>query len=542
MPYEILPPTDQPQPSGGRYEILPPAGPTKEDVQGAMLRRMLPTPFGIGSDAMFGAVEPLMKAVQALAHLGGNDTAPAKAVDSAVNGAKSAYDSAYQPEAFPGTGLARGIGQGVVTAPLAVARGGAVLGGAANGGIAGLLEPVYGDTSNFWTDTAKAGGKGAAVGAGLGAAGKVVGKVIAGADVSPEVQTLKDAGVRMTAGQNAQGFAKSIEDKLTSLPIIGDLIQKRRFEGITDFNKAVYSRAVQPFGDEGAAVVKQADVGNKGIAAVGDYLSSKYESALAASAPAPMKDAMGSLQSLREMLPASTQAEFDRIVGQEVLQKVTPAGTLTPSVAKQADSALGQQARAMMGDQRYEVRELAGALREAQSTLRETFAAANPATAPLIRAADQGWATLVQMERAGSMVGAKDGIFTPSQLLSAIKRGDTSIRDRRFARGEMLNQDLAQAGDAVLPNKVADSGTVGRAIVNTAAAGGIGHAATMLDPHTIAGIAAGSLPYLPVIGPAMTSLAMLARPQAMKGAGDLLEKLAPYLGLLSGPSLSQQAP
>jgi hypothetical protein len=88
--------------------------------------------------------------------------------------------------------------------------------------------------------------------AALGAAGKVVGKVIGGADVSPEVQTLKDAGVRTTAGQNAQGIAKSVEDKMTSLPIIGDLIQKRRFEGITDFNKAVYSRAVAPFGDEGA--------------------------------------------------------------------------------------------------------------------------------------------------------------------------------------------------------------------------------------------------------------------------------------------------
>jgi hypothetical protein len=541
MPYEILPPADQPS-GGGRYEILPPAGPSKEDVQGAMLRRMLPTPFGIGSDAMFGAVEPLMKAVQALAHVGGNDTAPAKAVDSAVNGVKSAYDSAYQPEAFPGAGLARGVGQGVVTAPLAVARAGAVVSGAANGGIAGLLEPVYGDTSNFWTDTAKAGGKGAALGTALGAAGKVVGKVIGGADVSPEVQTLKDAGVRTTAGQNAQGIAKSVEDKMTSLPIIGDLIQKRRFEGITDFNKAVYARAVAPFGDEGAAVVKQADVGNKGIAAVGDYLSSKYESALAASSPAPMKDAMGALQNLRGMLPAATQAEFDRIIGQQVLQKVTPAGTLTPSVAKQADSALGQQARAMMGDQRYEVRELAAALREAQSTLRETFADANPATAPLIRAADQGWATLVQMERAGSMVGAKDGIFTPAQLLSAIKRGDTSIRDRRFARGEVLNQDLAQAGDSVLPSKVPDSGTVGRALVNGGALSTAHGFGMLFDPHTLGATAAASLPYLPVIGPAMTNLAMLARPQAMKGAGDLIAKLAPYLGLLSGPSVSQQAP
>jgi hypothetical protein len=103
MPYEILPPTDQPS-GGGRYEILPPAGPSKEDVQGAMLRRMGPTPFGITPDVVFGA---------RAAHESSSTSARADrrqrhqrlrrlSTDSTVNGVKSAYDSAYQPEAFPG--------------------------------------------------------------------------------------------------------------------------------------------------------------------------------------------------------------------------------------------------------------------------------------------------------------------------------------------------------------------------------------------------------------------------------------------------------
>jgi hypothetical protein len=276
-------------------------------------------------------------------------------------------------------------------------------------------------------------------------------------------------------------------------------------------------------------------VGRNGVAKVGDYLSAKYEQALDQSAPAPLTaEAQQALNNLADMVPASKQMDFLKAIKRTVLDNVTPAGTLTPSVAKDADSELGRLARGYAGSQDFEQRELAGALREAQSTLREMFADANPDTAPIIRAADQGWATLTQMERAGSMLGAKDGIFTPAQFLNAVKRGDTSIRDRRFARGEMLNQDLGEAGDAVLPNKVPDSGTTGRLLVNAGAAGGLHSIGALLDPHTLATVGAASLPYLPVVGPAVTSLAMLARPQIAQDAGGLLARLAPYTSLLAG--------
>lgn len=526
---------------GGAFDdLIPGKGtPSKEDVQKAMALRQIMSGFpilgagGMGPDIAFGGAEPLMKVAQMVAHLGGNDTAPAQAVDAGVNAAKGAYEKAAQPDAFPGTGVARGIGQGVATAPVAVAKGGALAAGAANGAISGVLEPVYGDTSNFWTDTAKTGAKGAAVGAGIGGAAKVVGKVVGGAKLDDAQQALQDEGVSTTLGQKLGGFAKAIEDKATSIPILGDLIQNQRFKGITDFNKAVYSRALAPFGDEGAQVVAKADVGNKGIAAVGDFLSGKYEAALAQSAPSPLDgQTRDALVQLSSMVPSNLRADFVSAIQRNVVDKLTPAGTLTPSVAKAADSELGRMARNYAGSSDAAQRELSLALREAQSELREMFARANPDSAPLIRAADQGWATLVQMERAGSMLGAKDGVFTPSQLLNAIKRGDTSIRDRTFARGDMLNQDLAQAADKVLPSKVPDSGTVGRALVaDLATGGGLAH---FVDPTLGMATVAASLPYVPVIGPALTNLATVARPAIARQGGDLMAKLAPYLGLLAG--------
>jgi hypothetical protein len=247
------------------------------------------------------------------------------------------------------------------------------------------------------------------------------------------------------------------------------------------------------------------------------------------------KPAQDALVQLSSMVPSTLRTDFVGAIQRNVIDKLSPGGTLTPSVAKAADSELGRMAASYRGSADAAQRELGMALREAQSELREMFARANPDTAPMIRAADQGWATLAQMERAGSMVGAKDGIFTPAQLLSAIKRGDTSIRDRSFARGDMRNQDLAQAADAVLPNKVPDSGSIGRAMVNGTAVSGAHGLGMLLEPTTLATMGAASLPYLPVIGPALTNLAMVARPQAVKGMGDLMSKLAPYLGLMSAP-------
>ena len=97
--------------------------------------------------------------------------------------------------------------------------------------------------------------------------------------------------------------------------------------------------------------------------------------------------------------------------------------------------------------------------------MRQLFARNNPEAADLIRAADNGWATLVQMENAGAMLGAKNGLFTPAQFLNAVKRSDHSLRDRTFAHGDALNQDLAAAAKEVLPSSVPDSGTAGRLLL-----------------------------------------------------------------------------
>jgi hypothetical protein len=93
--------------SAGAFDDLVPKK-NAGDVQRAMMLRQvtggLPIAGPMSPDVAFGAMEPLMKVAQMLAHIGGNDTGPAKTVDAGVNAAKGAYEKAAQPDVFPAQG------------------------------------------------------------------------------------------------------------------------------------------------------------------------------------------------------------------------------------------------------------------------------------------------------------------------------------------------------------------------------------------------------------------------------------------------------
>lgn len=453
------------------------------------------------------------------------------------------YTERFAPEGRGAAAdIARGFGQAAATLPVtpAIKAGGLIKGivtGAGLGAESGALTPVYGagDNADFASKKGRQMGEGAAAGA-VGSA------VLTGAAkaLSPIVeaaqQTLAKANIRMTPGQALGGLAKSIEDKATSIPLVGEAINSSRRAGIEDFNKAVYGKALEPFGDEGAAVVKASRAGREGITKVGDFLSAKYEDALARSVPNVVDDGFrAGLTEITAMVPRGMRDDFTDIVQRSILQKVTPGGTLTPSVAKSAESELGRLAAGYRGSSVESERQLGSALREAQSQLRDLVARNNPEVAPQVQAANQGWRTLVQMENAGAMLGAKDGIFTPAQFLNAVKKSDTSVRDRQFARGDAFNQEFATAADKVLPNKYPDSGTAGRMFAGLTAAGGIG----AINPAALGAAGVGALAYAPGVNTLVSKAMTAQRPDSVMRLGDLARQSSPLAALLAGISASQ---
>lgn len=89
------------------------------------------------------------------------------------------------------------------------------------------------------------GAVGSAVGQPLGS---LAGKAIGGVSVPDSVKALASRGIPMTTGQRLGGAAKAIEDRATSVPFVGDMINARRMEGLDAFNRQAFADAGQSIG------------------------------------------------------------------------------------------------------------------------------------------------------------------------------------------------------------------------------------------------------------------------------------------------------
>ncbi len=97
-----------------------------------------------------------------------------------------------------------------------------------------------------------------------------------------------------------------------------------------------------------------------------------------------------------------------------------------------------------------------------------------------------------------------------------------------MARGTALMQDLANAGQNVIGNKVPNSFTTDRALI---AGGGLG--AGFLNPVIPAGLLAGAAGYTPQIQSLLRGL-VSSRPQSAEAIAEALRKASPGFGLVGG--------
>jgi hypothetical protein len=254
-------------------------------------------------------------------------------------------------------------------------------------------------------------------------------------------------------------------------------------------------------------------------------------------------------------MPASTVRDFERIVNDRLSPNRWLHQINLPPAAAPGSNTLGQQATHLWSLQGTEYKKieselshLAGQyggssdaahqmlgqrLGDVVTAMRQNLERINPSHAEELRNINSGWAMYARIRGAAANRRTSEGVFTPSDLLASVKRGDRSVQKGSFARGDALMQDFAEAGQHVLPSKVGDSGTAGRSLAALASAGGLGY----LSPKVLAGVGLASLPYN---RPAMAMLNRYVRPTtgaradyaaAGRGAAALrpfLQSMNPY--------------
>lgn len=500
--------------------------------------------FGMGlADPIHGGAQLLTKALPDGFVKAGNDLnnwladktglvarLPEGGVDQAVRQREADYQQ-RKPEGMDWMRLA-----GNVASPVNVAAGAAAVparlaslpvkmaAGAATGAGAAALAPVSG--GDFAEEKARQVGMGALFGGAVPAA-------VAGASrlISPKASTdaglkvLQDAGVRPTIGQTLGGWVNRAEEKMQSVPIMGDAISAARGRSVNQLNSAAINRATAPIG------VKIDKVGQEGIKEAADALSSAYDDVLSGLKSIKFDQQwtqdMSQLKSMARALPDGVKNSFKNKIKSLIDDRISRAGGMTAETMKQLDSELGTLARQYGRSSVASEQELGSAFLQAQSLLRDQVARNSPQAAARLKALNEGWANLVRVEKAGSAAINNEGVFTAAQLNNAIKAADSSVRKRATAHGTALMQDLGNAGSR-LGNKVPNSGTVDRLLL-----GGAGLGAGAISPGIPIALAGGAAAYTPPVQALLRYLAT-ARPQAAQPVAGLLNQAAPMLGPAGG--------
>lgn len=461
---------------------------------------------------------------------GAMGTKPALNFNSAVADQNSQYEASRAGNGREGIDWMRAGGQAASQIPLMAATGGATSPIAA-GTLGGALTPVTnmsnGSGASFAGEKAQQVGLGALTGGALGIAGGAISGLVS-PKIGAQARTLMDAGVQLTPGQMFGGFAKTMEDKLTSVPIVGDVIKSAQGRAVDALNTSAYSRVIAPLKKAGFDASTPATAGREAIDSISTQVSDAYNSLVPKLTLRKDPELSGQLASLTDMaqkgLAPAQAATYQRLMA-TVDQNFTAQGVSSGKTLQGMLSDLKSAAQGYVSDPSFENRQLGDALKTAQQALEDGLRRNNPLYAKKLDGINEAFANLARVQMAGGMQGAANGVFSGAQLSAAVKAGDKSVRDNAFARGNAFMQDLSDPAKNILGSSMANSGTADRAMAAGAAGAVMAKPQNLLNPF----VWAAGAPALAYTKPGIAALNFAAsrRPMPMQNMGDLLRTLTP---------------
>lgn len=360
---------------------------------------------------------------------------------------------------------------------------------AAYGGLAGAGATDYADDGSPATvaDRLIGAGKGSAAAVAGGLAGQGVaatGRAAARGSRDPYVAAINQAEVPTTVGQQYTGklggIIKRTEDRIAGLPLIGDIINARRAEGISKWNERVFDRTLEPIG-----VKANGKVGEAGIDYAQDKISEAFQKALSGKAVVP--DAPMAADLTKAVYGVKTLPR----VGDEVADNV--AVILEPYMGPGATSLSGDAMQQISRELRdlkagyYKdplKKRIGDAIDKVEDSIFGPFRRQHPGMLEEYDKAKLAQRRLYIVADAVNAAKNQEGVFMPSQLGQADRRGTIKMEGKvSAARGRGQFHDMQRAAQEVLPGRIPDSGTAGRIIIPGIAlgAGGASDASGMTN-------------------------------------------------------------
>jgi hypothetical protein len=462
-----------------------------------------------------------------------------------------------QQQDHPGAALTGSIAGGTVAA----LGGEAALGGAGMASGVGrslLADTAYGGLAGAGSSPDNRTG-GAVLGGLAGAGGSLLGQGIAkGASAAfrgvtdKSVNALADSRIPLTVGQAAGQsgrvgrFVKGAEDKATSMPGVGGMINARRTEGYKAFNAKAFDTALAPIRKSVNGLVGEEAVGNARQA-----VSDAFSAALKGKAAVPDQEFVSAARGPLERLASIKRNDL----GPEIVQQIEEStkdlfdphtGALSGENMQSFLEALRQIRESYKGDPLY-ARVIKPSVQGIENSVTDMFARQAPEVMPKFNAAKAAYRRVSILADAVDKGKQTEGVFAPSQLGMA-DRANAKKYDGKLASasGQSPFFDLQRDAQKVLPNKVPDSGTAGRVAMLAApgALTGAGAGAGFLAGDTKGGAEVGlgltgilALAYTRA-GQARLAKMLLSRNPRARAIAEQITKRVPIAGA-AGTALTQ---
>jgi hypothetical protein len=278
----------------------------------------------------------------------------------------------------------------------------------------------------------------------------------------------------------------AVEDKLMSLPVVGDMIAADRARGLEGFSIAAANQALKPIGAKVPAGLGPQEA----VQYVQRATSAAYERAarkMSAQIDGPfqqvIREARGAMvdgtlaepqaKQLEQILTSRLGRYFDPktgvVSGKDFVSAFRSLRDLSAKYKKSMDTS------------QQELGDVLGKVFDGLQDAAERNS--SKAAANAFRKAREAYGNRVVIERAAasaaSSSGREAGAFTPNQMLGAIRQTDTTARKAATARGAGRMQGFATDASRALPSTVPNSGTADRLWQSNIVGMGLGAAAAV---------------------------------------------------------------
>jgi hypothetical protein len=367
-----------------------------------------------------------------------------------------------------------------------------------------------------------------------------IGRVISpNASTDPQMKIIKDMGISPTLGQTLGKRWNSYEEKLTSVPLIGDIIANARTKNEEKFRTGLFNTILSNVDEK---LPTQTLKGRDPLNYTKDKIQSSYKNLLSKLGAVPVDntfttqaDELATMIQKSGMSPEKV-AEFNYLL-KPIKDAQSEAGYITSDSYKKIESELSKQIKKLnASDNTFDttLSSAASQLKDNLYSMLERHANNLPTTtgknlAEDLQRTNKAWAMYKRTVKAAGAQGAEVGEFTPSQFARAVSQLEPS-KDR-YGEGSALLQDVSDAAKSVIGNKISNANPYVRSI--GALAGGAAAFAN-LPNYLMAAIATYGA-YNP-ISQKLINKALTERPELAPAVREFINQQSPR-ALAVTPSL-----